>query len=114
MVIEGFRGGEDEEWKLRAATVSGCWSPPLSPPALTRWPSASVGILQVNIIATALAIGCATLMMSTLGIMVGRFIGPLGKRAEILGGIVLIGIGFKFSGAISPANLRRRAASSES
>ena len=32
--------------------------------------------------------------MSTLGIMVGRFIGPLlGKRAEILGGIVLIGIG---------------------
>jgi putative Mn2+ efflux pump MntP len=32
--------------------------------------------------------------MSTLGMMVGRFIGPLlGKRAEILGGIVLIGIG---------------------
>jgi putative Mn2+ efflux pump MntP len=32
--------------------------------------------------------------MSTLGIMVGRFIGPLlGKRAEILGGIVLIAIG---------------------
>ncbi|RXY62479.1 shikimate dehydrogenase, partial [Klebsiella pneumoniae] len=29
-----------------------------------------------------------------LGMMVGRFIGPLlGKRAEILGGIVLIGIG---------------------
>ena len=28
------------------------------------------------------------------GMMVGRFIGPLlGKRAEILGGIVLIGIG---------------------
>ncbi|CDL31387.1 Putative membrane protein [Enterobacter hormaechei] len=50
--------------------------------------------LQVNIIATALAIGCATLIMSTLGMMVGRFIGPLlGKRAEILGGIVLIGIG---------------------
>lgn len=50
--------------------------------------------LQVNIIATALAIGCATLIMSTIGMMVGRFIGPLlGKRAEILGGIVLIGIG---------------------
>ena len=53
-----------------------------------------LAFLQVNIIATALAIGCATLVMSTLGIMVGRFIGPLlGKRAEILGGIVLIGIG---------------------
>ena len=53
-----------------------------------------LAFLQVNIIATALAIGCATFTMSTLGIMVGRFIGPLlGKRAEILGGIVLIGIG---------------------
>ena len=51
-----------------------------------------LAFLQVNIIATALAIGCATLIMSTLGMMVGRFIGPLlGKRAEILGGIVLIG-----------------------
>lgn len=53
-----------------------------------------LAFLQVNIIATALAIGCATLIMSTLGMMIGRFIGPLlGKRAEILGGIVLIGIG---------------------
>jgi putative Mn2+ efflux pump MntP len=43
-----------------------------------------LAFLQVNIIATALAIGCATLIMSTLGMMVGRFIGPLlGKRAEI-------------------------------
>jgi putative Mn2+ efflux pump MntP len=59
-----------------------------------RWPGVGLAFLQVNIIATALAIGCATLVMSTLGIMVGRFIGPLlGKRAEILGGIVLIGIG---------------------
>ena len=53
-----------------------------------------LAFLQVNIIATALAIGCATLIMSTLGMMVGRFIGPLlGKRAESLGGIVLSGIG---------------------
>ena len=53
-----------------------------------------LAFLQVNILATALAIGCATFIMSTLGIMIGRFIGPLlGKRAEILGGIVLISIG---------------------
>lgn len=60
-----------------------------------RWPLVSaLAFLHVNIIATALAIGCATLIMSTLGMMIGRFIGPmLGKRAEILGGIVLIGIG---------------------
>ena len=53
-----------------------------------------LAFLQVNILATAFAIGCATFIMSTLGMMVGRFIGPLlGKRAEILGGIVLIAIG---------------------
>lgn len=41
-----------------------------------------------------MAIGCATMIMATLGMMIGRFIGPLlGKRAEILGGVVLIGIG---------------------
>ncbi len=53
-----------------------------------------LAFLQVNIWWTALAIGCATLIMTTLGMMIGRFIGPLlGKRAEILGGLVLIGIG---------------------
>lgn len=78
-----------------AVMVSGCWSPPPLPPVSTQWPSGwAPAFLQVNIIATALAIGCATLIMSTLGMMIGRFIGPmLGKRAEILGGVVLIGIG---------------------
>lgn len=53
-----------------------------------------LAFLQVNIIVTALAIGCVILIMSTLGMMIGRFIGPtLGKRAEALGGAVLIGIG---------------------
>jgi putative Mn2+ efflux pump MntP len=54
-----------------------------------------LAFLQVNIIHTALAIGMATMIMATLGIMLGRFIGPmLGKWAEVLGGVVLIGIGF--------------------
>ena len=95
MVIEGFRGNSDEDdepqhrhgfWLLVTTAIA------------TSLDAMAVGVglafLQVNIIATALAIGCATLIMSTLGMMVGRFIGPLlGKRAEILGGIVLIGIG---------------------
>ncbi len=95
MVIEGFRGNGDEDdaplqrhgfWLLVTTAIA------------TSLDAMAVGVglafLQVNIIATALAIGCATLIMSTLGMMVGRFIGLLlGKRAEILGGIVLIGIG---------------------
>jgi putative Mn2+ efflux pump MntP len=53
-----------------------------------------LAFLQVNIIYTALAIGTATMLMATLGMMIGRFIGPLiGRWAEILGGVVLISIG---------------------
>lgn len=94
MVIEGIRNdvGDNEPvqrhgfWLLVTTAIA------------TSLDAMAVGVglafLQVNIITTALAIGCATLIMSTLGMMVGRFIGPLlGKRAEILGGIVLIGIG---------------------
>lgn len=59
-----------------------------------RWRLRRSGVFAGKHHATALAIGCATLIMSTLGMMIGRFIGPmLGKRAEILGGVVLIGIG---------------------
>lgn len=96
MVFEGFRGSEEEEapphrhgfWLLVTTAIA------------TSLDAMAVGVglafLQVNIIATALAIGCATLVMSTTGMMIGRFIGPLlGKRAEILGGIVLIGIGIQ-------------------
>lgn len=95
MVIEGFRTTEDEA--CEAPRRHGFWLL-VTTAFATSLDAMAVGVglafLQVNIIATALAIGCATLVMSTLGIMVGRFIGPLlGKRAEILGGIVLMGIG---------------------
>ena len=54
-----------------------------------------LAFLQVNIITTALAIGASTMIMASLGILLGRFLGPLmGKWAEIFGGVVLIGIGF--------------------
>ena len=95
MIVEGFRGDSDEA--CEAPHRHGFWL--LVPTAFaTSLDAMAVGVglafLQVSIVTTALAIGCATFIMSTLGMMVGRFIGPLlGKRAEILGGIVLIGIG---------------------
>ena len=95
MVIEGVRGVNDDD--CETPRRHGFWLL-VTTAFATSLDAMAVGVglafLQVNIIATALAIGCATLIMSTLGMMVGRFIGPLlGKRAEILGGIVLIGIG---------------------
>lgn len=95
MIIEGFRGDSDEA--CEAPHRHGFWLL-VTTAFATSLDAMAVGVglafLQVSIVTTALAIGCATFIMSTLGMMVGRFIGPLlGKRAEILGGIVLIGIG---------------------
>lgn len=53
-----------------------------------------LAFVEVNIIVTALAIGLATLIMATLGIMLGRIINTaFGKKAEIVGGLVLILVG---------------------
>ncbi|HDT4675232.1 TPA: manganese efflux pump MntP [Klebsiella pneumoniae subsp. pneumoniae] len=95
MIVEGFRGDSDEA--CEAPHRHGFWLL-VTTAFATSLDAMAVGVglafLQVSIVTTALAIGCATFIMSTLGMMVGRFIGPLlGKRAEILGGVVLIGIG---------------------
>jgi putative Mn2+ efflux pump MntP len=53
-----------------------------------------LAFLDVNIWVTALAIGCATTLMVTIGVMVGRLLGSIaGRRAEVAGGVVLIAIG---------------------
>lgn len=55
---------------------------------------AGLAFVDANILVTAAAIGFATFVMVTLGVMLGRGLGALvGKRAELLGGIVLIVIG---------------------
>lgn len=97
MVLEGFRAETDDA--VEAPHRHGFWLL-VTTAIATSLDAMAVGVglafLQVNILTTALAIGCATLVMSTLGMMIGRYIGPLlGKRAEILGGIVLIGIGIE-------------------
>jgi manganese efflux pump family protein len=55
---------------------------------------AGLAFVEVNIYSTAMAIGLATMGMVTIGVMLGRVVGRVtGKRAEIAGGVVLIGIG---------------------
>jgi putative Mn2+ efflux pump MntP len=54
----------------------------------------SLAFLNVNILVTALAIGAATFVMSTGGILAGRLIGMrFGRWAEIFGGVALFGLG---------------------
>ena len=53
-----------------------------------------LAFLDVNIVPTAAAIGLATLIMVTMGVMLGRLLGAMaGRWAEILGGALLIGVG---------------------
>lgn len=54
----------------------------------------SLAFLKVDIWLTALSIGLTTTLMAVLGITLGKWLGnQVGKRAELLGGLVLIGIG---------------------
>jgi putative Mn2+ efflux pump MntP len=53
-----------------------------------------LAFVDVNILVAAAAIGLATMTMVTVGVMLGRVLGTVvGKRAEILGGVVLIMVG---------------------
>lgn len=53
-----------------------------------------LAFVNVDIVVAAAAIGIATLTMVTLGTLLGRMLGSLvGKRAEIVGGVVLIVVG---------------------
>ncbi len=98
MIVAGLRpeaGGDVEEegdkrhhrfWTLAATGLA------------TSIDAAAVGVslafLDVHIGVVALVIGLCTLVMVTLGIMLGRALGALaGKRAEIVGGLILIIIG---------------------
>lgn len=53
-----------------------------------------LAFVDVNIVPIAAAIGLTTCVMVTTGVMLGRVLGAVaGKRAEIVGGLLLIGIG---------------------
>ncbi len=53
-----------------------------------------LAFLDVDILPVAVTIGFTTLVMVTAGVMLGRVLGAVaGKRAEIVGGLLLLGIG---------------------
>lgn len=55
---------------------------------------ASLALLDVNMIAVAITIGATTLVLSTAGVLAGKYLGDrLGRWAELLGGVALICLG---------------------
>lgn len=96
MVIAGFR--RDAPDADRDETRShGFWN--LAATGLaTSIDAMAIGVglafLDVNILLVSVIIGICTLVMVTTGIMLGRALGAIvGKRAEIIGGLILIIVG---------------------
>jgi putative Mn2+ efflux pump MntP len=56
----------------------------------------SFAFLKVNIVTAGLLIGVTTFLVSILGFALGRKVGDyVGKRAELVGGLILIAIGLQ-------------------
>jgi putative Mn2+ efflux pump MntP len=96
MIREGWSGDEEEEEAEKPGRHS-FWLLAITGVA-TSIDAMVVGvglaIMEADIAVTAAAIGFSTFVMVTLGVMLGRVLGRIaGKRAEIIGGIILIGIG---------------------
>ncbi len=54
----------------------------------------SFAFLKVNIVTASLLIGITTFLVTILGFLTGRKVGEyIGKRAELVGGLILIAIG---------------------
>ncbi|HAE90230.1 MULTISPECIES: manganese efflux pump MntP family protein [Idiomarina] len=53
-----------------------------------------MAFLDVNILLVAVIIGCSTFAAVTVGVIIGRYAGHvIGRYAEVVGGVVLIGVG---------------------
>lgn len=97
MIWQGFKAKNDDECCTKSSRHSSM-SLVISAIA-TSLDAMAIGLglafLQVDIVHTAMTIGLMTMIMATIGMMIGRYVGPLlGKKAEIIGGLVLVGIGF--------------------
>lgn len=94
MIYHGLKASEEKEEKTRQHGFLLLVVTAIA----TSIDALAVGIglafINVNILVAAAAIGLATMIMVTIGAMLGRVLGTLiGRRAEILGGIVLMLVG---------------------
>jgi putative Mn2+ efflux pump MntP len=56
----------------------------------------SFALVEINIYWSILVIGVVTFLVSMVGMLFGKKVGgKLGKQMEIIGGLILIGIGIK-------------------
>lgn len=85
-----------QEWTPKGNSLTILMATALSTSLDAMAVGVSLAFLQVNIIVIASAIGLATFVMSSGGMLVGRLIGErFGKMAEVAAGIALFALGTK-------------------
>lgn len=98
MVIEGIRGGGDDEDATDTAWPGLCVMLVLAVSTSIDAFAAGIGLPAMNLPAgeTVTVIGAVTLFLSMIGIRFGKVLGErFGRAGEVGGGIVLLGIGTK-------------------
>lgn len=95
MLYAAIRGSEEEKGDNRPAMS---FAVLMATAIGTSLDAMAVGVslafLQVNIVIIAIAIGAATFLMSSGGMLIGRLIGArFGRIAEAVAGLALIGLG---------------------
>ncbi len=99
MVIEAFRGGDEESGDSRSLDPSRGWTLlTLSVATSIDAFGAGVGLRMAgaNLWVASPVIGIVAATLTYLGVGLGRTArGHLGQRAEVLGGVVLIALGIK-------------------
>lgn len=97
MILAGLAGGGEPGDPVRRRVRHSFWILAITGFA-TSVDAMAVGVglafLEVDIVPVALTIGATTLAMVAIGVMLGRVLGAVaGRRAEVLGGLILLGIG---------------------
>lgn len=97
MAWEGLQPAKPDDDAAEGSKRSGAWLL-IATAVGTSIDAAAVGVglafIGANIWIIAAAIGFTTFVMTTIGMTIGRAVGSkFGKKVEVVGGIVLIGLG---------------------
>ncbi len=96
MIIEGFKPDQDEVKRNDPSRGGTLVLLAVATSLDAMAVGLSLAIANVNILSSSLMIGVISTVLSLVGLMLGNRLGlSFGKRMEIVGGLILIGIGVR-------------------
>ncbi|MHB8961717.1 MAG: manganese efflux pump MntP [Saccharofermentanales bacterium] len=92
----GTLRSENAECKIRVCTPRSLFTQGIATSIDALAVGISFAVIETNIYLAVLFIGIVTFIISATGVLIGKRVGlRFGGRAEIIGGLILIGIGLK-------------------